>query len=76
MHNLNIKATEQIWLPITNLICVPHNDNEYDKLMNLLDDLIDEVGEDETHPLASMMELIGILIEYYETKHVSELTND
>jgi len=27
----------------------------------------DEVGEDETHPLASMMEILGVLIENYET---------
>ncbi|MGL5833996.1 MAG: hypothetical protein ACRC1Z_12310 [Waterburya sp.] len=28
-------------------------ETEYQKLVNLLDDLIDEVGEDGSHPLAS-----------------------
>ena len=40
----------------------------------ILDDLIDVVGEDENHPLASLMEVIGVLIEKYEEEHVPELT--
>ena len=35
--------------------------------------LIDLVGEDEQHPLASLMEVIGTLIERYEDEHVPEL---
>jgi len=41
-------------------------------LSPLLDTLIDEVGEDESHPLASLMEVVGILIEK-EDEHVPEL---
>jgi HTH-type transcriptional regulator/antitoxin HigA len=41
-----------------------------------LDALIDEVGEEETHPLASLMEVIGVLIERYEEDHVPELTQE
>lgn len=36
--------------------------------------LIAVVGEDENHPLASLMEVIGVLIEKYEDDHVPELT--
>ena len=42
--------------------------------MAVLDDLIDVVGEDENHPLASIMEVIGVLIEKYEDDHIPELT--
>ena len=49
------------------------NEAEYHKLIGLLDGLIDEVGEDESHPLASLMEVIGLLIENYESKTVPEL---
>jgi HTH-type transcriptional regulator/antitoxin HigA len=31
------------------------------------------VGEDENHPLASMMEILGVLIEKNEDEHVKEL---
>ena len=37
-------------------------------------DLIDTVGEDKAHLLASLMEVIGVLIEQYEDQHVPELT--
>ncbi len=39
----------------------------------MLDDLIDEIGENENHPLASLMEMLGILIENYEQENVPEL---
>jgi len=42
-------------------------------LVALLDSLIDEVGEDEKHPLASL-EIVGVLIQNYEAEHVPELT--
>ena len=37
--------------------------NEYQQLVTGLDDLSYLVGEDENHPLASMMEVVGVLIE-------------
>jgi hypothetical protein len=36
--------------------------------------LIDVVGEDEAHPLAPLMEVVGVLIEKYEDENVPELT--
>ncbi len=44
--------------------------------MAVLDALIDEVGEDETHPLALLMEIVGVLIERYEEEQVPELTSE
>ena len=35
--------------------------------------LIDEVGENEQHPLASLMDIIGVLIKSYENEHIPEL---
>lgn len=45
----------------------------YDELVRLLDQLIDEVGKDETHPLAKLMDMVGVLVERYEDEHVAEL---
>ena len=58
------------------MVYVPHTEDEYRRLVALLDDLIDEVGENETHPLASLMEIIGVLIEHYEDEHVPELASE
>ena len=57
------------------VVIVPHAESEYQRLVAVLDDLIDVVGEDENHPLASLMEVIGVLIEKYEAEHVPELTD-
>jgi len=58
------------WPELAKTIFVPHTEAEYRKLTALLDRLIDEVGEDEAHPLASLMELVGVLIEGYEDEHI------
>ena len=39
---------------------------EYDNLIILLDNLIEKVGEDEDHLLASLMETVGNLIQTFE----------
>jgi len=54
-------------------ISAPQTEAEYNRLVAMLDKLIDEVGEDEAHPLASLMEIIGVMIEHYENANVSEL---
>lgn len=46
---------------------------EYNRTVSMLDALVDEVGEDETHPLASLMDVLSALIENYENANVPEL---
>ena len=58
------------------MICGVEVSKEYQQPVAFLDALIDEVGEDETHLLASLMEVVGVLIERYEEEHVSELTEE
>ena len=73
MKTLDISQTITHWTSISESIFVPHTEVEYEALVELLDRLIDQIGEDESHPLASMMDVIGVLIENYETEHVPEL---
>jgi HTH-type transcriptional regulator/antitoxin HigA len=73
MPSLNLDQTVKAWSFIAEAVFVPHTKQEYDRLVSLLDSLIDQVGEDETHPLASMMDVIGVLIENYEAEHIPEL---
>jgi HTH-type transcriptional regulator/antitoxin HigA len=46
---------------------------EYNRFVAMLDKLIDEVGEDETHPLASLTDVLPALIESYENANMPEL---
>jgi HTH-type transcriptional regulator/antitoxin HigA len=63
------------WAELAKTVSVPHTAVEYERLVAFLDRLTDEVGENETHELASLMELISVLIERYEDEHVPELNN-
>ena len=73
MSTIQIEKALQAWPQVEPTMRVPHNEREYRQIVKLLDRLIDEVGEDENHPLASMMEVLGVLIEKYEDDHVAEL---
>ena len=68
-----IDRTKSAWPAVADTLRVPHNEKEYRSLVTLLDSLVDEVGEDERHPLASLMEVVGVLIEKYEDDNVPEL---
>jgi len=61
------------WPQVEPAIHVPRTEREYRQLVLLLDRLVDEVGERENHPLASLMDVLGVLIEKYEDDHVAEL---
>jgi HTH-type transcriptional regulator/antitoxin HigA len=73
MQNIEVNKALNAWLQMARMIYVPHTEEEYKRLVTFLDSLIDEVGEDESHPLASLMEIVGVLIERYEEEHVPEL---
>ncbi len=64
-----LEEAKACWMNAENFLTVPHTEAEYDKAVVLLNQLIDTVGEDETHPLAGLMETLGILIESYENQH-------
>ena len=74
MSAAQLEALARDWKPISTLICVPRSEDDYNRLLALLDEVTDEVGEDENHPLASFMDLLGALVEDQETDFVPELT--
>ena len=42
---------------------------EYAHAVSLLDAILDEIGEDEKHPMAELADAIGLFVERYETEH-------
>ncbi|HIJ55881.1 MAG TPA: helix-turn-helix domain-containing protein [Deltaproteobacteria bacterium] len=74
--NIQLKEIAKVWPDIQPIFSVPHNEKDYNKLVNLLDNLIDEVGNNENHPLTSLMETIGSLIETYESQYINEIDGD
>ncbi len=71
--NIQLEEITKVWPDVEPIFSVPHNKKDYNKLVNLLDSLIDEVGNNENHPLTSLMETIGSLIETYESQYINEI---
>jgi HTH-type transcriptional regulator / antitoxin HigA len=46
-----------------------HNQADYERAVEFMNQLLDVVGDDEEHELADMLELLGQLIEEYESQH-------
>ena len=74
MSVAELEKVTKAWPPISHAVRVPHTDADYRELVELLDRVTDEVGEDENHPLASLTDVLGVLIPKYEDENVPELT--
>lgn len=46
-----------------------HSVEEYDNAVAVLDDILDEIGQNEDHPLADLAEMLALSIESYEEAH-------
>lgn len=74
--NAEIEEIAKIWPVVSKVVSAIHTEEEYQYAVKVLDRLIDMVGEDEDHPLASLMETIGARIEDYEDRHYPEPVGD
>ena len=66
--NSQLENISKVWPSIKSVFSMPHSEDEYQALVNTLDSLVDEVGNDQSHELAPVMETIGNLIETYENQ--------
>ena len=54
-------------------LTTPRTLADYHRLRDMLEALIEKVGADDSHPLAAYMERVGMLVEQYESTHLSEI---
>ena len=64
-----LQETVKAWPQVSKTLKVPHSDVEYQRAVKTLDKLIDEVKNDEDHSLASLLEILAVIIEEYENEH-------
>ena len=43
---------------------------DYARASEMLDAILDEIGEDEKHPFADLADALGVFVEKYEAEHV------
>jgi len=56
------------WESISPLLTF-HNKRGYDAAVARMNELLDEIGTDETHPLYGLLDTLGTLIQVYEEEH-------
>lgn len=61
-----IKQASEHWRYVAPLLSKPTNEDDYDALVEVLDELLTVVGDDESHPLASLASHIGDMLEAYD----------
>lgn len=69
MMSTLLERTKTHWTKVKEVLSVPHTEQEYDRIVSLLNELIALVGEDDSHPLADLMETLAVLIETYDRIH-------
>jgi HTH-type transcriptional regulator / antitoxin HigA len=64
-------TTEELevhWANIVPLLTI-RNEHEYNATIKQLNELLDEIGDNEKHPLYSLLDTLGTLIHAYEEEH-------
>lgn len=63
------KNIQDHWATIRPILSI-RSEREYDRAVKRLNQLLDEIGSNERHPLYELMDTLGTLIHAYEEKHV------
>ena len=59
---------EAHWATIRPLLTI-RNERDYERAVKRIETLLDEIGSDERHPLYSLLDTLGTLLEAYEEQH-------
>lgn len=68
---LDIQALQSSWQAFDSMAHLRpiRNEMEYDRMVAMVNSLLDVAGDDEDHPLSSLLELAGELVFRYEQEH-------
>lgn len=68
---IDIRALQQTWAAFDRVAHLRpiRNEEEYDRTVALMNYLVDVVGDKKTHALAGLLDLVGELVEDYESRH-------
>ena len=59
---------QRSWTQVSDLFRI-QNEQDYDRAVERLNTLIDEVGTDERHPLYSLLDTLGTVLHVWEEQH-------
>lgn len=64
---LMIQDIQPYWMAIRQFMTI-HDEQDYDRLVTQMDELINEVGTDEAHPMYEFLDTLGTILHAYEEK--------
>ena len=64
-----VKQACEHWRYVAPLLSKPTSEDDYDALVEAMDELLALVGDDEDHPLAGLVSRVGDMIEAYDELH-------
>jgi HTH-type transcriptional regulator/antitoxin HigA len=67
------QAILQAWMPFKEAIGVTsvHTEKDYERATQTIDVLLDEIGDDEDHPLADVLDFLADQVKAYEDERFS-----
>lgn len=67
----DIKAIQVSWQAFNDMAHLRpiHDEADYDRMVVLMNSILDSVGDDEDHPLAGLLDLVSDLVWKYEQEH-------
>jgi HTH-type transcriptional regulator/antitoxin HigA len=70
-ENFDIKALQKTWIAFDRVAHLRRirNEEEYDRTVALMNNLLDVVGDDENHALSGLLDLVSELVEDYDADH-------
>jgi HTH-type transcriptional regulator / antitoxin HigA len=70
-HPIDTHAIAPIWGDLQRRLGLSpiHSKAQYNRMVKLMNSLVDEVGGNEKHPLADLLEIVGDIIAAYEERH-------
>lgn len=68
MINSHTNEIIEHWKYLAPIIHEPRNQTDYDKLAQLLDALLDMAGEDESHQLMGLIDIVSHMISIYDER--------
>lgn len=71
LAQIDIDSIAPIWDELRERLGLSpiHSKVQYKRMVNLMNALVDEVGGNEKHPLADLLEIVGDIIAAYEDRH-------
>jgi|SRR5713226_2070892 HTH-type transcriptional regulator / antitoxin HigA len=70
-RRLDLKSVQSAWKELTKLVPLSHitGNKDYERRLRVMDEFVERIGSDESHPLMPLLDLLAKQIEAYEEEH-------